>query len=94
MAINLKAISKRKDSLYVVTVEDTGRVIGRDESGGNIYQTYTVRYNPANGRAALRSSIENLIRAEKAGEQDVSAVESDIKTTVESIDASAIAVSR
>ena len=94
MAIQLKAISKRKDNLYIVTVEDTGQVIGRDESGGNIYRTYTVRYNPANGRAALRSSIENLIRAEKAGEQDVSAVESDIKTTVESIDASAIAVSR
>jgi len=94
MAINLKAISKRKDNRYSVTVEDTGQVIGRDESGGNIYRTYTVRYNPANGRAALRSSIENLIRAEKAGEQDVFTVESDIKTTVESIDTAAIAVSR
>ena len=94
MAIQLKSIDKRKDSLYIVTVEDTSQIIGRDESGGNIYRTYTVRYNPANGRTSLRNSIVNTIRAEKAREQDVSSIESDIKTTVEAIDASVIAVSR
>jgi len=65
MAIQLKSINKRSDSLYTVTVEDTGQVIGIDESGGNIYRTYSVKYNPINGRDDLRTSIERLIQAEK-----------------------------
>jgi len=86
MAIQLKSINKRSDSLYTITVEDTSQVIGIDESGGNIYRTYSVKYNPINGRDALRTSIERLIQAEKTEKSDVSAIEIDIKTTVESID--------
>ncbi|MBW2323640.1 MAG: hypothetical protein JRF41_09000, partial [Deltaproteobacteria bacterium] len=60
MAIRLKAVKKRSDSLYTVTVEDTGQVIGQDESGADVYQTYSVKYNPATGREALKTSIEAL----------------------------------
>jgi len=92
MAIQLKAISKRKDNLYIVTVEDTSQVVGLDESGGNVYRAYSVKYNPANGRDALRDNIEQLIRAEKIKESDVSAIETDVKTTIESIDPTQIQV--
>jgi len=92
MAIQLKAISKRKDNLYIVTVEDTSQVVGLDESGGNVYRAYSVKYNPAIGRDALRTNIERMIQAEKAKEQDVATIESDIKTTVESIDQTRIQI--
>ena len=91
MAIQLSSISKRRDNVFTVTVTDTGDQIGTDEKDAPVYRTYSVPYNTSNSTDHLKLEIEAEIAAKKKQELDATAVETDIKTAVESIDTSKIA---
>jgi len=86
MTIQLVSIDKQADDRYSVTVQDTGDVTGKDENNADVYRTYSLLYNPATGKEALKKNIEALISANKKTATAENTVETDIKTTVESID--------
>lgn len=86
MAIKLIQTTKIRDDCYSVTVQDTGDQIGIDEDSNPIYRTYTLKHNPVNGDASLKTRFEGLISAKKKLDSDESTVTTAIKTAVEAID--------
>ena len=74
MAIELISISKQADDRYGITVKDT---ISE--------QTYSVTYNPATGKDALKKNLEAIIAKKATLSSDEDTIEQDIKLTVESI---------
>lgn len=91
MAIELTNVSKSTNGMATITVRDTGDQVSTDEVGDPTYQTYTVRINPAAPADDAKKKIERLIAERKKDIQDESAVETSVKSTVESIDTSKIA---
>ena len=90
MAIELLSVNKSTGGMATITVRDTGDQSGTDEKGDPIYQTYSVRVNPNAPASDAKASIERLIAERKKVVADEAAVETAIKTTVESIDTSKI----
>lgn len=91
MAIQLININKLSNSLYSVTVQDTGDLLGISETGEDMYQTYTARHNTALSAEDIKANIEEQIREKKKRLQEEQAVTDNVKTAVESIDTSKIA---
>lgn len=91
MAIELTNVSKATNGMATIAVQDTGDQTGTDEKGAAIYQTYTVRINPNAPAEDAKQKIEALIAERKKEVADESALETALKTTVESIDTSKIA---
>lgn len=86
MAIQINSVIKREHDKWDVSVRDTADVIGQNESGADIYRTYRATYYPSKGMADLKKRIEDQISALKKIKSDAMQIETDIKTTVESID--------
>jgi hypothetical protein len=75
MAIQLTRINKIASDNISVQVFDT-----------ETEASYTTNYNPSTGPAVLKKKIEDLIWADKTKIASESAIESQIKSTIEAID--------
>lgn len=88
MAVTVTGINKYDGDRYMVTVQDSGCVIGLDEKGADMYWTCSLSYNPANSAESLKERVEGVIKARKTIGTDEATVLSQLQATIESIDVS------
>jgi len=82
MAITVTNISKQKEGIYTITIQDS---LDADRS-------YTFKYNMADAVKVLGDKIKAVIFKRKTDVSNVSDVETKIKTLVEAIDTTIITV--
>ena len=90
MTIQTVSTQKRGNDKWIVVIQDTLDVIGKNEKGLDIYNKYQVTYYPSKGTNDLKKRIEDKIRAKKRIVEDAGKTKTQIKTTVESIDVSTL----
>jgi hypothetical protein len=92
MAIQITSINKQAYDKWRITIQDTADVVGKDENNNDVYKSYGVSYYPSKGTDDLKNRIEAQISANKKTLSDADKIETDIKTTVESVDSSKVEV--
>ena len=86
MAIEIISTTRQADDRYTITIRDTADVTGKDELGTDTYRTYSLNYNPYNGKESLVEAFKAKITETKALEATQEVVKADIKTVIEAID--------
>ena len=86
MAVEIINVSNVLGDVYNYTVQDTDDVVGTDEGGKDVYQTYTARHNINNPATELKAKFEEMIAERLAVRQANLSAKAAVIDDVEAID--------
>jgi len=91
MAIIIKSIRPLNyGAVFGITIADEDDLSDTDIDGTKNYRTYTIEYDPTDGRASLRAKIVHLLGVAKHRPHTRHSVRADVLAVLENINADEI----